>query len=532
MRENLLYYIYRMGRSSIERGSRDTWTANPKRYAEIAAKMGTSCDAEASGQRDMGFWAELHKPELRDPRGYIIPSNQPDFPTATKFINALRETGITVQRATREFEVQGKRYPAGSYVVTTAQSFRPHVMDMFEPQVHPDVFPFPGSPPTPPYDNAGWTLAFQMGVQFDRILDAFAGPFEKVEDWNVNPPAGKVTAGPAGYFVSRRVNNAFIAANRLMKAGEEVLTLRAATDSSHPAGTFYVRAKGTTRAAVDHIATELGVSFEGTYVRPPATAVRLRPARVGLWDQYGGSIPSGWTRWILEQFEFPFERVFASALDAGDLNRTYDALVFVTGAIPSATGGGRGRGGGGGAPPTIPDLPAEYQGQMGRVTIEQTLPKVKAFIENGGTVVAIGESATNLAAFLKLPIESQLTENGAPLPRTKFYVPGSVLSARVDNSQPVAQGMTDHVDVFFDDSPAFKLLPNASGVTRVAWYDTPTPLRSGWAWGQKYLENGLVAAEAKVGKGRVFLFGPEILQRAQPHGTFKFLFNAIYASTQ
>ncbi len=244
-------------------------------------------------------------------------------------------------------------------------------------------------------------------------------------------------------------------------------------------------------------------------------------------------MPSGWTRWILEQFEFPFERVFAPQLDAGNLNAKYDVLVFVTGAIPGAGGGGRGgRGGGGGSDTEIPLLPAEYRDQVGRVTLDKTLPKIREFIEKGGTVLAIGSSATNLSSFLKLPIESQLVENGAPLPRTKFYSPGSLISARIDTSHPLGQGMTEHADVFFDDSPVFKLGAGAeaAGVKTIAWYDSKTPLRSGWAWGQQYLENGVVAVEAKVGAGRVLLFGPEILQRAQPHGTFKFLFNGIYTS--
>ena len=147
-------------------------------------------------------------------------------------------------------------------------------------------------------------------------------------------------------------------------------------------------------------------------------------------------------------------------------------------------------------------------------------------------MIAIGTSAANLAAFLKLPLENQLAEQGTPLPRTKVYVPGSVLSTRVDTSQPVAQGMAEHTDLFFDDSPVFRLGADAAthGVTPIAWFDSKTPLRSGWAWGQNYLEHGVVAAEARVGRGRVLLFGPAILQRAQPHGTFKFLFNGLYAS--
>jgi hypothetical protein len=90
--------------------------------------------------------------------------------------------------------------------------------------------------------------------------------------------------------------------------------------------------------------------------------------------------------------------------------------------------------------------------------------------------------------------------------------------------------MTEKTDVFFDDSPVFRLSPNASGVKVIATYDGKAPLRSGWAWGQNYLENGIAAAEASMGKGKVLLFGPEILMRAQPHGTFKYLFNGIYSS--
>jgi hypothetical protein len=149
----------------------------------------------------------------------------------------------------------------------------------------------------------------------------------------------------------------------------------------------------------------------------------MKTVRVGLWDQYGGSMPSGWTRWILEQFEFPFERVFAPQLDAGGLTAKYDVLIFVTGAIPGVGAGRRGGGAGaGGLDPST--LPAEYRDHYGSMTVEKSLPAVQTFIENGGTAIAIGSSAANLAAFLRLPIESQLAENGQPLPGTKVLHPG------------------------------------------------------------------------------------------------------------
>jgi hypothetical protein len=177
-------------------------------------------------------------------------------------------------------------------------------------------------------------------------------------------------------------------------------------------------------------------------------------------------------------------------------------------------------------------VPAEYRPHLGRVTPETTLPQLRTFMENGGTVVAIGSSAPNLAAFLKLPVEDHLVENGQPLPQSKFYTPGSVLATRFDTSHPIALGMDDLTNVFFDDSPVFRLGTGAeaAGIKRLGWFDTKTPLRSGWSWGESYLENGVVAFEAPVGKGRAVFFGPEILKRAQPHGTFKLLFNSVVRS--
>ena len=310
----------------------------------VADKMGGG-GRGGTPERDAELWAELRKPADRDPRGYIIPSDQPDFLTAIKFINALREVNVTVHRATREFGVAGKSYPAGSFVVMTAQAFRPHVLDMFEPQDHPNVIPYPGAPPTPPYDNAGWTLAYQMGVAFDRVLEPFSGPFERVTDWNVTPPPGRVTtaAGATVYRIDRRTNDAYRAVNRLLAQGARVTSTGDA---------FYVDASAARAAQLQKIAADLGVGAQGLAAAVPA-AQGLHAPRIGLWDQYGGSIESGWTRWILEQFEFPFERVFAPRLDAGNLNAAYDVLIFPNGGIPAAAAGGRGgRGARAGGPGT------------------------------------------------------------------------------------------------------------------------------------------------------------------------------------
>ena len=535
-RENFLFNMYRMGRNSIERGSRDTWTTTPRRVARANEEAAKSTDAGFNG------YSLLRAPEQRDPRGYIIPSNQPDFPTATKFINALLETGITVHRATAAFPVAGRTYPAGSYVVLAAQAFRPHVLDMFEPQDHPDDFPYPGAPPTPPYDVSGWTLALQMGVQFDRILDGFTGPFERLHAWNLKPPPGTVaTRGrPAGFFASHQVNDAFVAVNRLLNGTDEVYWLTrpvTANGKTYPAGTLYIPARATTEATLRTIATETGVTFDAVAAKPAGDTYRLRKPRIALMDTYGGSMTSGWTRWILEQFEFPYERVFVPQVDQGLLNGKYDVLILPNGVLPDPSAPRRGaeEEGNGAEGASFPDslLPPEFRDERGRVSAEKTLPAIRRFVENGGTVIAIGGSSATVAKGLDLPVTNHLTESGQPLPRTRFYVPGSILRADVDSTSPLAAGMSGQVDVFFDNSATFTLAPDAQakGVRRIAWFSSKTPLRSGWAWGQSYLDGGTAVLEANVGKGKVFLFGPEILQRAQPHGTFKFLFNGIYYGT-
>jgi hypothetical protein len=143
-----------------------------------------------------------------------------------------------------------------------------------------------------------------------------------------------------------------------------------------------------------------------------------------------------------------------------------------------------------------------------------------------------------LAYHLALPLQSALTERTAEgklrtLPDDKFYIPGSVLSARVDIRHPVAWGMPERADIYFDRSASFTVNPEAvaAGITPIAWFDSETPLRSGWAWGQKYLKESVTVAAATVGSGHLYLMGSEVAFRGQTHGTFKLLFNALHLST-
>jgi hypothetical protein len=561
-RETLLFNIWQMGMNSIKHGNEDSWTVTPKRLEAVrleaekeaaanpqAGRGGRGGAVQGGGDAPGGgpqvqsapadlYNSVLHDPKLRDPRGYIIPSDQADFATATKFINTLLKNGITVLKAASAFEVAGKKYPAGSYVVKCAQAARPFVLDMFEPQDHPNDFRYPGGPPIPPYDIAGWTVAFQMGVQFDRVLEGFDGPFAKLNGVQAMPAAAVTgPASPAGYLISHRNNNSFILTNRLLKGGAEVYWLKAAQTADGEdlgTGAIWVPASAVALPILQQGAKELGVPVHGAASAPMGAMMKLQKIRIGLYDQYGGLMPSGWTRWIFEQFEFPFELVYPQTLDAGDLKSKFDVLVFTDGAYRAPGGaGGRGGGGFGGGAPDPQSIPEKYRSHLGRVTPATTIPQLKKFLDAGGSIVTIG-SSTSMAALLGVPVKSYLMEKTPDgkeqaLPREKFYIPGSLMRVTIDTNDPLAYGMPEKADVMFDSSPVFQIVPDAKmKPASVAWYAGPETLDSGWAWGQAYLDGGTAIAEASVGAGKVIVLGPEVAFRAQPHGTFKFLFNGVY----
>jgi hypothetical protein len=186
--------------------------------------------------------------------------------------------------------------------------------------------------------------------------------------------------------------------------------------------------------------------------------------------------------------------------------------------------------------PKPENVPAEWRDRLGRLTADTSVPQIKRFLADGGKVITIG-SSTSLAYHLGLPVRNALVEmtpaGERPLPGEKFYIPGSVLRMNVDTTQHVAWGAKPEMNVYFDASPVFKLAPEAVAhgtIKPIGWFAADKPLRSGWAWGQSYLKDGIAAFWAPVGKGSFYAFGPEITFRGQTHGTFKFLFNTLYTS--
>ena len=473
------------------------------------------------------------------PHAWIIPQDQWDPPVAARLLNNMIYSGINVYSAREFFVSDGISYPAGTWVIPMDQSFALFVKAVFEEQVYPDLTKYPmlwqgivrpqnfPNAYLPPYDMAGWTLPYQMGVKVTAANTPLEVSLEPVE--KAVPPAGKVKKGAGyAYLISPKENNSFIAINRILKKGGRVIRAKESFSlggKSYPPGTFVVLSNSISRSFMEGLAKELFLTIGGTGGQVSAKTYRLKAPRVAFYKSWTGSKDEGWTRWIFEQYEFPFKNIFDAEVRAGELGKRFDVLVIPSMSTDDIVNGN-----------SQGSVPPQY---VGGIT-EAGVRNIKKFVEEGGTLVTLNSGCLFAIDKLDVPVSDAQKEVG-PIRRrgydqegaaqpTKFACPGSVLRMEFDPKHPVAYGMPEEAPGMFYQSTAFDILSSFGekqpvAVVRYAGGDL---LMSGYLLGQKYLQKKTAVVEVPLGKGKVILLGFAVQNRAQPHGTFKLLFNSLY----
>ncbi len=447
-----------------------------------------------------------------DPYAIVVPEDQADRPTVVKMLQTLARGGVEVHQARQPFNAGGRKYPAGTYVILLAQPFRAYAKDMLEPQVYPRISPAPGVPPRPPYDVAGWSLGMQMGVDTVFVKKPFEADLKKLDVIEV--PRGEITGKGTAYVMSHEPNNSLVAVNRLLKGGFEVSWLmeRATIGGrSFVPGAIVARGGKDLPAMMNRLAVSLGIDAVAAEV-PAAPSLRIRLPRTALYQPWGGNMDEGWTRWLLEQNEFPYVTVHPQDIRDGDL-KSFDAIIFPDMNQQQIISGLTGK-----------NVPDEYKGG-----IEQSgLKTLHAFVEEGGTIIALGQSSMLLLDKFAAPYGDSLRG----LKREDFFCPGSILRVLVDNTHPIAYGMKEEANADFTNSMALEAVPSFSSMKSsiVVRYPSSDILMSGWLQGESHLYNKVGAAEVRLGSGRMILLPLRVQQRAQPYGTFKLLFNSILTS--
>jgi hypothetical protein len=239
--------------------------------------------------------------------------------------------------------------------------------------------------------------------------------------------------------------------------------------------------------------------------------------RRALYRSHSPSMDEGWTRWILEN-QAPciyYTSVIDADLRKGNLKEPFDTIIIPDQAPRTILNGYR-----------AGSMPPELTGGIG----ENGVKALRQFVEEGGTLVLLNRASNFAIEQFKLPLRDVV----AGLPRTDFYVPGSILRIEVDTKNPIAKGMPRDSIAWAEDSPVFEIIPESSGevspeqVHVVAWYPKDkTPLLSGWLLGADRIQGKAALVEVKMGKGRVILFGFRPQYRAQSMATYPLFFNSI-----
>lgn len=363
------------------------------------------------------------------PSSIVIPkSGQPDAAALQTLVWTLQHGQVEVRETTTPVTVAGETYPAGSYLVSTAQPFGPYAKSLLERQEYPHLLEYPGGPPKAPYDVTAHTLPLLFGVK----VAAVTGP---------EPAAGAPIA-------------------EVRKPDYSVPGLSGRSEK-----------------------------------------------RIALYKSYAASMDEGWTRMIFDTHKIPFTSAFDRDVRAGNLNARFD-VVILPDQNPRQLRNGLGS-----------NYPDSLQGGLG----DQGAASLRAFVENGGTLIAFNEATTYAIETLELPVRNVLEG----LPSTDFYCPGSILSVELAPGNPATSRMKATPAIWFEDSPAFEVT-DASRTTLLARYPAAgDPLLSGWLLGGERLNGKAAAVDVRMGRGHVILFGFRPQYRAQTMATYPMLWGAI-----
>ncbi len=499
--------------------------------------------------------------ETDPPYAYVIPQEQHDLPTAAVLVEKLLINGIEVHQATRDFKVNGSMYKAGDWVVLMDQPFASLVKELFEAQHYPDLRPAgggrgaapaagggrggggrgsaaapatPAATPTPaptatatpaatpaggggrggggrgaagatapanptgssfetPYDVTGWTLPMQMGVTVVMVVepvnsDARAA-LKKID--RVTPIVGKVEGSGPMFAFSHNSNAAMKSVNDILNAGGTVSFGKSEIYAGGNAGSI-LKTNGV----------------DAKSVNDSPSAVSVKKIRVGLYEPWAGNIDEGWTKWILEQFHFPFTVLHNDDMQAGHLRSKFDSIVIAEMSTRQIVEGMQ--------PGTVP---GRYAGGIGDEGVEA----LREFVEQGGTLVTLGNASQFAIDRLGLPVTNVV----AGLRSDEFFCSGALLRADVKEN-PVTAGLPPQADLLFERNEVFDTKAGFRGTVLASYIANRNPLRSGYLIGPEKIEGKAAALDVVLGQGHVILIGFRTQWRGQSHGTYKFLFNAMY----
>ncbi len=468
------------------------------------------------------------------PYAYVIPARQDDPPTAFKLIEILMRGGLQIQRAKADFLADGKAYSAGSFVVLLSQPYRAYAWALLEKQHYPDLRQYPGGPPIPPYDSAGWTLPLQMGVACDEIKTAFKAELEGID----RVPAPEVKAPPesaAWVVLDSRANASSSVVLGLLKDKAEVYRSQAAFKAGSAelaAGSFLIKNSPQVVKMLPGLLDRWHLEAQALDDVSSLAKSPLKNPRIAMYQSWRGSMDEAWTRYLFDDMGITYTTLHNADLKPAkaakgskevkvNLKDKFDILIFADEDYDIIKTG-------------KPDPNSEYARYMGNVSwppeyeggIEKEgVETVKAFVAEGGLLVTLNGACELVFKEFQPPIRDALDK----VDRKKFFCPSSILRLNVDSQTPIGYGMPAEAPAMFVNSLAMdtSLPPFDWDRKVVASYPKNDILLSGWLLGGEVIARKAAVVDARYKKGRIVLIGIRCQHRAESHGTYKFLLNAL-----
>ncbi|RJQ63970.1 MAG: hypothetical protein C4517_03250 [Stygiobacter sp.] len=454
-----------------------------------------------------------------NPFAYVIPRDQKDPQTTSKMMEMLQLGGVEVNWIDKEFKLGSTIYPANSYIIYTAQPYGKYVKDLFEEQRYPDLRKSRSETPIRPYDVAGWTMPYLMGIMFSMIENPFSLDVKLLSDANCT--IGNVEESNGNYFVvpsGSNINSALI--NKLQKQNIPVFWNTAKVNELSE-GSVFVTANEVSKKALSDIAKELHLKISSVNLSDKSVLKELKKVRVGLYQSFSASMDEGWTRLLLENYQFDFKTMVNKDFKNKKIKDQFDVII-----IPDMSGEiiKTGKPSGDNARFYRPK-PAEYEGGIEKEGLEN----LKNFVEkDGGYVITLGQACNFAIEDIGLKVTNVLKT----VKPEEFYCPGSLVKMNVNNSHPIGYGFDPEVIGYLSNNIAFSTSVPYGEFDRsvVSRYPTSNLLKSGFLLGEDYLFRRASIVDVKQKKGHVILFGFKVQNRHQTFGTFKFLFNAIHSA--
>ena len=449
-----------------------------------------------------------------DPAAILIPVGTQHNPAgAARLVDRLQLGGVEVYRADSSFEADGRSYPTGTFVVPMAQVFARYAKDLLERQTYPEVRPTPTSPPEPPYDVSAWSLGMQMGVDTVFVRKPLAESVALTKVTETPTLRGTVSGSGPRFLFDYRGADASIAVNRLLKDGAR-LSFETARAGRSPV--TRVSVTGAPRTRMEDLASEFGLTvtagpaFAAT-AKAAASVSPIRRPRVALYQPWTASMDEGWTRWVLEQYEFAPITVHNADIKAGKLREKFDVVLFADQQPRSIMEGQSGA-----------SVRPEYRGGIG----DDGLDALQTFVAEGGTLVTLGAACD--FAIERWPIPVRNLKRG--LTRDQHFAPGTIVRIQVDATSPIGFGLPAETCGFYNNSPFFTIGDGFASqkASVVARYPNVDLVGSGWLRGEEFMAGKAAVVVIDMSPGRIVLFGLRPQHRAQTQATFPLLFNTFY----